>query len=137
MEPAEVRYWVVQPLMEGLSWMKNGGFGELFFIRGMGLADYEHPGESLRWLYDRAGGAPVIRAYQITADGTSRPVYFVGPEPGSTSEARELAFCADHMQLWLRAAGVSKVPCWFAEYFHDTTSQVPKSWRPIVAWWAM
>jgi hypothetical protein len=134
---AEEKYWVVQPLAEGSSW--RDGFGRFFFNVPIARAEYEHPSESLKRLYDAAGGAPVIEAYRITADGTSRPVYFVGPKPGSTYEWRELPTCAGAMQLWLGTGGVTKMPCGFAECFHDATPQIPE-WRggtPIVAWWAI
>jgi hypothetical protein len=135
MEPAEHRYWIVQPLTEGESW--QDGFGKFFFTPPIARNEYEHPSRSLKRLYDEAGGAPVIKAYQITAEGTSRPVYFVGPEPGSTYSFYELANCAGDMQLWLGAGGATKMPCGFAEYFHGATPQIAEELRPIVAWWAM
>jgi hypothetical protein len=139
--PAEERYWIVQPLIESPGWEHPTpleGFGRYFHnFPPMGRSEYEHPGESLKELYDQAGGAPVIKAYQITAEGTSRPVYFVGPEPGRDPLSPfRLANCPDDMQLWLGAGGGTKVPCGFAEYFHGATPQV-EGFGPIVGWWAM
>jgi hypothetical protein len=147
MEAAEFRYWVVQPLTEAKSWKvaKESdradllrGFHSFFFKPYISRHEYEHPARSLKELYDAAGGAPVIRAYQITAEGTSRPVYFVGPEPGSAPLSfYDLAKCPGDMQLWLGAGGATKMPCGFAECFHGETPQIAERWGPIVAWWAI
>jgi hypothetical protein len=114
------------------------GFDDFFLKPYMGRAEYEEPGVSLKRLYDAAGGAPVIKAYEIRAAGTSRPVYFVGPEPGSTYAHLELDGCASDMELWLGTGGVTKIPCGFAECFHDAAPEDDLGLeRPIVAWWAI
>jgi hypothetical protein len=133
MESAELRYWVVQPFTDAEVWKAAkesdradllDRFGNFFSRPPITRYEYEHPSTYLKRSYDTAGGAPVIKAYKITAEGTSRPVYFVGPESGSTHERYELANCARDMQLWLGAGGVTKMPCGFAECFHGATPQI-------------
>ena len=127
---AEWLYWIVQPLWKPVP--VHGGFDK-FFMRspGMAAAEYESPGWELRMLYQAAGGVPVIEQYQITAAGTFRPVYFVGPETDLASHARD-------MQQWLGSGGETKLPCWFAEIFHGSTDELRDDWElRTIAWWVM
>ena len=42
------------------------------------------------------------------------------------------------MEVWLRSGGETKMPCWFAEFFHGSTDELPKEWKDTtIAWWAM
>jgi hypothetical protein len=149
----ELLYWIVQPLWKGNSWGPGrDGFGKFFTRPGMSRSEFESPGGDLRRLYQAAGGAPVIKQYQITAPPTSRPVYFVGPDiappplPQSPLEevlwdaeaSRTLPAKARAMEVWLRSGGETKMPCWFAEFFHGSTDELPKEWKDMtIAWWAM
>jgi hypothetical protein len=146
-------YEIVQPLSKqfrpppGEGW-KNfpppQGFQDLFLLVPISGADeYGDPGEELRELYEAAGGMPVIEPYQVAFAGTSRLVYFVGPQTDLASSAhkahRDLAFYALDMEEWLgRWGGESQDPCGFAEIFRGyELPRTLKSWKSIDAWWVM
>ena len=132
-------YWIVQPLTRGIG-TPGEGFESFFYPPYMGRSEYEQPGTDLTRLYEKAGGAPVIEAYQITAPPTSRPVYFVGPDIAPSAAwhraLETLPAKARAMEVWLRDGGETKMPCWFAECFHGATKEIFER-LPVIAWWAM
>ena len=128
---AEWIYWIVQPLSQGFG---RTGFTSFFGVPSMGRSEYESLGGELKKLYEAAGGAPIVERHQVTVAGTSRPVYFVGPRATLGAHARD-------MELWLGTGGETKMPCWFAEFFHTSESEqiemIPEVWRRPIAWWSM
>ncbi len=52
--------------------------------------------------------------------------------------SRTLPAKARAMEVWLRNGGETKMPCWFAEFFHGSLDELPKDWKNMtIAWWAM
>jgi hypothetical protein len=128
---AEWMYWIVQPLYLGFG-STGKGFAKYFHAPSMGRDEYDWPGESLRKMYEAAGGAPVVEPHAVAVAWTSRTVYFVGP-------ASDLAPRARDMREWLQMGGDTKMPCRFAEMFRASDAEmasIPVRDRPI-AWWAM
>ena len=126
-------YWIVQPLVfTGPGSGLMTGFHRHFGVPEMARSEYGDRARALSALLEGAGGTPIIGRYTIASAATERTVWFLGA-------ASELDDWARRMRLWLARDGVSKVPCFFAERFHDPSPPAQPSYDPrrASAWWAM